>query len=123
MLIKYQEEDPEFDLTDFLEDVALVSDIDSYNEDDDAVVLMTLHAAKGLEFPIVFIPGLEEGIFPGLQSIYNPDEIEEERRLAYVAITRAEEEVALLNAESRMLFGLQPEIKLLAFYRKFRKNW
>ncbi len=69
MFIKYQEEEEDFELSDFLEDVALVSDIDSYNEDDDCVVLMTLHSAKGLEFPVVFIPGMEEGIFPGNQSI------------------------------------------------------
>ncbi len=105
MLIKYQEEDPEFDLTDFLEDVALVSDIDSYNEDDDAVVLMTLHAAKGLEFPVVFIPGLEEGIFPGNQSLYSDEDLEEERRLAYVGITRAREKLYLVNARQRMLYG------------------
>lgn len=105
MLIKYQEDDPEFSLTDFLEDVALVSDIDSYNEDDDCVVLMTLHAAKGLEFPVVFIPGLEEGIFPGNQSMYSEDDLEEERRLAYVGITRARERLYLINARQRMLYG------------------
>ena len=82
-----------------------MTDIDNYDDKADSVIMMTMHSAKGLEFPVVFLPGFEEGIFPGLQSIYNPDEIEEERRLAYVAITRAEEEVALLNAESRMLFG------------------
>lgn len=105
MLIKYQEEDEEFSLTEFLEDVALVSDIDSYNEDDDCVVLMTLHSAKGLEFPVVFIPGLEEGIFPGSQSLYSEEELEEERRLAYVGITRAREKLYLINARQRMLYG------------------
>ncbi len=105
MLIKYQEEDEEFSLADFLEDVALVSDIDIYNEDDDCVVLMTLHSAKGLEFPIVFIPGLEEGIFPGNQSLYSTEELEEERRLAYVGITRAKEKLYLINARQRMLYG------------------
>ena len=74
MFIKYQEEEEDFELSDFLEDVALVSDIDSYNADDDCVVLMTLHSAKGLEFPVVFIPGMEEGIFPGNQSIYSEDD-------------------------------------------------
>lgn len=67
--------------------------------------MMTMHSAKGLEFPVVFLPGFEEGIFPGIQAIYNPTEIEEERRLAYVAITRAREELYILNAESRMIFG------------------
>ena len=71
MFVKYEEEDEDFTLQSFLEDVALVSDIDSYNADEDSVVLMTLHAAKGLEFPVVFIPGLEEGIFPGAQSLYS----------------------------------------------------
>ncbi|MCR5207805.1 MAG: UvrD-helicase domain-containing protein [Eubacterium sp.] len=105
MLIKYQEEDDEFSLTEFLEDVALVSDIDSYNADDDCVVLMTLHSAKGLEFPVVFIPGMEEGIFPGNQSLYSDEELEEERRLAYVGITRAREKLYLINARQRMLYG------------------
>lgn len=105
MFIRYQQEDEDFDLADFLEDVALVSDIDSYNSDEDAVVLMTLHSAKGLEFPIVFIPGMEEGIFPGNQSVYSDEDLEEERRLAYVGITRAKEKLYLLNARRRMLYG------------------
>lgn len=105
MFIKYQEETEEPDLSDFLEDVALITDIDSYNEDEDSVVLMTLHSAKGLEFPVVFIPGMEEGIFPGNQSMYSEEELEEERRLAYVGITRAKEKLYLVNAKQRMLYG------------------
>ena len=105
MFIKYQEEEEDFDLSSFLEDVVLVSDIDSYNETDDCVVLMTLHSAKGLEFPIVFIPGMEEGIFPGNQSIYSEEDLEEERRLAYVGVTRAKEKLYLINARQRMLYG------------------
>jgi DNA helicase-2/ATP-dependent DNA helicase PcrA len=105
MFIKYQQEDENFELSTFLEDVALVADIDSYNADDDCVVLMTLHSAKGLEFPVVFIPGMEEGIFPGQQSMYSEEDLEEERRLAYVGITRAKEKLYLLNARQRMLFG------------------
>ncbi len=104
-LIRYKEENPEGELSDFLEEVALLTDIDNYNSDSDTVVLMTLHASKGLEFPVVFIPGLEEGVFPGMQSIYDPSEIEEERRLAYVGITRAKEKLYLLNTRSRMIFG------------------
>ena len=103
MFIKYQEENEDFELSDFLEDVALVSDIDSYNDDEDSVVLMTLHSAKGLEFPVVFIPGMEEGIFPGSQAMYSEEELEEERRLAYVGITRAREKLYLVNARQRML--------------------
>ena len=104
-LIKYDEENPEEGLSGFLEEVSLFTDIDNYDSSADSVVMMTMHSAKGLEFPVVFLPGMEEGVFPGLQSIYNPDEIEEERRLAYVAVTRAKEKLYLLNAESRMIFG------------------
>ncbi|MBR2848431.1 MAG: UvrD-helicase domain-containing protein [Clostridia bacterium] len=92
-------------LSEFLEDVALVSDVDKYDETADAVVLMTIHSAKGLEFPIVFLPGMEEGLFPGHQSIINPDEIEEERRLAYVAITRAKKKLFITHVHDRMLNG------------------
>lgn len=105
MFVKYETEDDEFTLQDFLEDVALVSDIDSYNADEDSVVLMTLHSAKGLEFPVVFIPGMEEGIFPGSQSLYSEEDLEEERRLAYVGITRAREKLYLVCARTRMLYG------------------
>ncbi|MCD7797486.1 MAG: UvrD-helicase domain-containing protein [Clostridiales bacterium] len=105
MLVKYQEESDEPELSEFLEDVALITDIDSYNEDEDAVVLMTLHSAKGLEFLVVFIPGMEEGIFPSNQSLYSDEELEEERRLAYVGITRAKEKLYLINARQRMLYG------------------
>ncbi|MCH5170592.1 MAG: UvrD-helicase domain-containing protein [Oscillospiraceae bacterium] len=104
-LIKFREENPEGTLSDFLEEVALLTDIDNYNNDSETVVLMTLHSSKGLEFPVVFISGMEEGIFPGMQSMYDPNEIEEERRLAYVGITRAKEVLYLLNTKSRMLYG------------------
>ena len=104
-LIRFKEENPESDLSDFLEEVALLTDIDNYNSDADAVVLMTLHSSKGLEFPVVFIPGMEEGVFPGMQSLYDSSEIEEERRLAYVGITRAKQKLYLLNTRSRMIFG------------------
>lgn len=88
-----------------MEEVSLISDLDSLDDNDDRVVMMTLHSAKGLEFPVVFIAGMEDGIFPGMQSIYNPDDIEEERRLAYVGITRAKERLYITNAETRMLYG------------------
>ena len=122
MFIKYQEEEEDFELSDFLEDVALVSDIDSYNEDDDCVVLMTLHSAKGLEFPVVFIPGMEEGIFPGNQSIYSEDDLEEERRLAYVGITRAKEKLYLINARQRMLYGQTNRNMASRFIREIPVN-
>ena len=105
MFIKYEEESEDANLSEFLEDVALISDIDSYNEDEDAVVLMTLHSAKGLEFPVVFIPGMEEGIFPGDQSMFSEEDLEEERRLAYVGITRAKKKLYLISSQQRMLYG------------------
>lgn len=105
-LIQYEEDNcEEASLSGFLEEVSLMTDIDNYDGNSDAVVMMTMHSAKGLEFPAVFLPGFEEGIFPGMQAIFNPNEIEEERRLAYVAVTRAREELYILHAESRMIFG------------------
>ncbi|EGP4916284.1 DNA helicase PcrA [Enterococcus sp. E5-79] len=96
---------PEEKLTVFLNDLALVSDIDNLEEDDSQVTLMTLHAAKGLEFPVVFLIGLEEGVFPLSRALMEESELEEERRLAYVGITRAEEALYLTNAFSRTLYG------------------
>ena len=105
-IAQYEQDAEEPSLSDFLEQIALVSDIDSLNSDDDKVVLMTVHSAKGLEFNNVYLIGMEEGIFPGNQSIYaGPEEIEEERRLAYVAITRAKKKLTVTNAYTRMLFG------------------
>jgi len=104
-IVRFQEENPGAGIPEFLEDVALLSDIDNYNSEADAVVMMTLHSSKGLEFPLVFIAGMEEGIFPGRQSLYDPNEIEEERRLAYVGVTRAKEKLYLTRAKTRMLFG------------------
>ncbi len=104
-LALYLEENPEGDLSSFLEEVSLLSDIDSYNEQSDVAVMMTFHSAKGLEFPIVFMAGMEEGLFPGRQALFDPAEIQEERRLAYVGITRAKEKLYLTNARMRMLYG------------------
>jgi DNA helicase-2/ATP-dependent DNA helicase PcrA len=89
----------------FLEQVALVTDIDSYEESEPAIVLMTLHSAKGLEFPVVFLVGLEEGVFPHIRSMSSRDELEEERRLCYVGMTRAKDELCLSHAYARTLFG------------------
>jgi len=89
----------------FLEQVSLVSDTDELNEDDSAVVLMTMHSAKGLEFPAVFILGMEDGLFPHLRALTDPEELEEERRLCYVGITRAEKQVFLTHAWQRLIFG------------------
>ena len=95
-------------LSGFLEEVALISDLDSYDENADSVVMMTLHSAKGLEFPYVFIVGMEDGIFPGELSRYNEEDMEEERRLCYVGITRAKKELYLSSASTRMMFGPHP---------------
>ena len=92
-------------LSGFLEEVTLISDIDNYDENADRVVLMTMHAAKGLEFPYVFILGLEEGIFPSEMSRYSDEDLEEERRLCYVGITRAKKELWMCSSRSRLIFG------------------
>ena len=112
---RYEEENPEATLADFLEEVSLITDIDNYDNNADSVVLMTVHSAKGLEFPVVFLPGMEENIFPGMNSIYIPSEVEEERRLAYVAITRAKEELFIYHAESRMVFGMTSRNRISRF--------
>lgn len=105
-IAQYEQEVEEPSLSDFLEQIALISDIDSYDDSDDRVVLMTVHSAKGLEFDNVYLVGMEEGVFPGNQSIYaGPEEIEEERRLAYVAITRARKKLTITNSYTRMIFG------------------
>ena len=112
VVLEYEADDAnDASLAGFLERISLVSDVDKYDPDEDAVVLMTIHSAKGLEFPIVYLPGLENGIFPGQMTLEEED-LEEERRLCYVAITRAREELIITRAERRMLFGktlYQPE--------------
>ncbi|MBR6573162.1 MAG: UvrD-helicase domain-containing protein [Clostridia bacterium] len=106
-IIQYETENETPTLAGYLEEKALVSDIDGYDPDADSVVLMTIHSAKGLEFKNVFLVGMEEGIFPGNQNIYGGiDDMEEERRLAYVAITRAKKKLTITNADMRMLYGM-----------------
>ena len=92
-------------LAGFLEEIALYTDLEQYNEGDDAVVMMTMHSAKGLEFPNVFLVGFEDGLFPGMRAIGDMEEMEEERRLCYVAITRAKENLTISYAKQRMLYG------------------
>ena len=103
--IEFEEEEVENGLREFLEGITLSSDIDELEESDDYVTLMTLHSAKGLEFPVVFLVGMEEGIFPGYKSISEPRELEEERRLCYVGITRAKEHLYLTCSKQRTIFG------------------
>ena len=101
----YEDTTGSVDLGDFLEEISLVADISEHKNEDDVVTLMTMHSAKGLEFPIVFLVGMEEGLFPHQNSFNEEDGIEEERRLCYVAITRAKERLYISNAKSRMMYG------------------
>ena len=101
----YVENSPEPTLAGFLEEIALYTDIQEYNDSDDAVVMMTMHSAKGLEFPYVFLVGFEDGLFPGMRAIGDKEEMEEERRLCYVAITRAKQHLTITHARQRMLYG------------------
>lgn len=101
----YMDSNPEGNLQDFLENVALVSDVDDFESSDSKVTLMTLHAAKGLEFPVVFLVGLDEGLFPHSRTLMDPSQVEEERRLAYVGITRAERQLYVTNAVTRTMYG------------------
>lgn len=103
--IEFEEEFAENSLSEFLEGITLSSDLDNMEEQEDSVTLMTLHSAKGLEFPVVFLVGMEEGIFPGYQSMMDPQELEEERRLCYVGITRAKENLFLTCSKQRTVFG------------------
>ena len=102
---EYMRDNPEGNLQDFLENVALVSDVDEFEGSDSKVTLMTLHAAKGLEFPVVFLAGLDEGLFPHSRTLMDSAQIEEERRLAYVGITRAEQYLYVTNASTRTMYG------------------
>ncbi|MDR1779020.1 MAG: UvrD-helicase domain-containing protein [Clostridiales Family XIII bacterium] len=105
VLLDYEQTDPEISVGAFLEDISLISDIDNHDRAADSATLMTLHSAKGLEFPAVFLAGMEEGIFPSAQSVDRPDGVEEERRLCYVGMTRAKDSLTLLRAKARTLYG------------------
>lgn len=102
---EYEKSEEEPTLSGFLENAALISDLDDYDEDEDVLVLMTIHSAKGLEFPIVYLTGMEEGLFPSARSMDSAEDLEEERRLCYVAITRAKNQLYLTGAQSRTLYG------------------
>jgi DNA helicase-2/ATP-dependent DNA helicase PcrA len=122
-IVTYEESNDEPTLSGFLEEVALVADIDSLDEESNYVVLMTLHSAKGLEFPNVYLAGMEDGIFPSYMTITSddPTEVEEERRLCYVGITRAREQLALTCAKQRMIRGETQYNKVSRFIREIPK--
>lgn len=122
-IIKFEEEyDEEANLSAFLEEVSLQTDIDNYDAEADTCVMMTLHSAKGLEFPVVFIAGMEDGVFPSISSMMNPEELNEERRLAYVGITRAKQKLCLTKTRSRMLFGSTTYNKASRFINEIPDN-
>ena len=109
-------------LGEYLESISLISDIDAYDEDIDSAILMTIHSAKGLEFPVVFVAGLEEGLFPGMRSLEREEDIEEERRLCYVAITRAKQKLYLTKAQSRTSYGKTVASQPSRFFKELPKN-
>ena len=109
-------------LAGFLEEIALYTDLEQYNQDDDAIVMMTMHSAKGLEFPSVFLVGFEDGLFPGMRAIGDQEEMEEERRLCYVAITRAKEKLTISHAKQRMLYGRTNASLPSRFLREIPEN-
>ncbi len=122
VIYDFEKENPMLSLTEFLERVALMSDIDNHDSDENAVTLMTLHSAKGLEFPVVFMPGMEDGLFPGWRSFDKPDGIEEERRLCYVGMTRAKEKLILTSAEQRTLYGRTDYTRESQFIKEIDKD-
>ncbi len=122
VIYDYENETEGLFLTEFMERISLMTDIDNHDADENAVVMMTLHSAKGLEFPVVFIPGMEDGLFPGRRAFDTPDGIEEERRLCYVGITRAKEKLYLTGADQRMLYGRTEYCKPSVFMKEIDKN-
>jgi DNA helicase-2/ATP-dependent DNA helicase PcrA len=105
VILGYEKENPQISIAEFMEKIALLADIDNHDPSEDAVTLMTLHSAKGLEFPVVFMPGMEEGLFPGRRAYEKEDGLEEERRLCYVGMTRAMKKLFMTRAEVRTLYG------------------
>jgi len=122
VIYDYEKEDAELSLASFMERIALMAEIDNHDAREDAVVLMTMHSSKGLEFPIVFLPGMEDGLFPSWRSIDSPSGIEEERRLCYVGMTRAKERLYLTSAEMRTLYGKTDYTKESQFLKEIDKK-
>ena len=122
VIYDYEKENPQLTLAEFMEKVALMAEIDNHDAGENAVVLMTMHSAKGLEFPVVFMPGMEDGLFPGWRSFEKPDGIEEERRLCYVGMTRAMQKLYLTGAEVRTLYGKTDYTKESQFLKELDKS-
>ncbi len=122
VIYDYEKENPQLTLAEFMEKVALMAEIDNHDEGENAVVLMTMHSAKGLEFPVVFIPGMEDGLFPGWRAFDKPEGIEEERRLCYVGMTRAMQKLYLTSAELRTLYGKTDYTKESQFLKELDKS-
>jgi len=122
VIYDYEKENSLLTLSEFLERIALMSDIDNHDTDENAVVMMTLHSAKGLEFPVVFMPGMEDGLFPGWRSFEKADGLEEERRLCYVGMTRAREKLYLTSAEERTLYGRRNDTVESKFIREINAD-
>ena len=122
VIYTYEEEDPNISLNEFMERIALLAEVDNHDADENAVVLMTMHSAKGLEFPYVFMPGMEDGLFPGWRAFDREDGLEEERRLCYVGITRARERLWLTGAERRTLYGKTDFTRESQFLRELDKK-
>jgi DNA helicase-2/ATP-dependent DNA helicase PcrA len=123
VILEYEKEDPQITLPELLERVSLVADIDNHDRSENAVTLMTLHSAKGLEFPVVFMPGMEEGLFPGSRSIESLDGIEEERRLCYVGMTRAMKKLYMLRASARTIYGRYEQTYESRFLKEIDKKF
>jgi DNA helicase-2/ATP-dependent DNA helicase PcrA len=122
VIYDYEHDDPQITLFEFMEKITLISDIDNHDKSEDAVTLMTLHSAKGLEFPVVFMPGMEEGLFPGTRAIENPGGMEEERRLCYVGMTRAKEKLYVTAAKARTVYGKFNRMMESRFLKEVDKN-
>lgn len=122
VIYDYEKENPQLSLSEFMEKIALMAEIDNHDAGENAVVLMTLHSAKGLEFPVVFMPGMEDGLFPGWRAYDKPDGIEEERRLCYVGMTRAMQRLYMTSAELRTLYGKTDYTKESQFLKELDKS-
>ena len=122
VIYDYEKEDPNISLAEFMERIALLAEVDNHDADENAVVLMTMHSAKGLEFPFVFMPGMEDGLFPGWRAFDREDGLEEERRLCYVGITRAKERLWMTGASMRTLYGKTDYTRESQFLRELDKH-